>query len=212
MLETAAGDAITWRQRAILDGVLDTLPRAGARRLKIAGRPAAMDRLEESGAPEIQERAARITDAVEWSAAPAAGPRPLTVGEQALFARGRELYAEQCYACHQTDGKGMAGLAPPLRGSEWVLGPEERLVRIALHGVLGPIEVAGETYEMAPMPGHAQLPDRDIAALLTYVRRAWDHEVEPVAPATVARIRAAEAGHGSWTAESLKGVPAPGQK
>ena len=55
--------------------------------------------------------------------------------EAASFARGKALYTIICGACHQPHGNGQAGLAPPLRDSEWVLGSEQRLVRIVLHGL-----------------------------------------------------------------------------
>jgi hypothetical protein len=41
---------------------------------------------------------------------------------------------------------GQPGLAPPLADSEWVLGPDQRLARILLHGAEGPITVAGTDF------------------------------------------------------------------
>ncbi|NNE35105.1 MAG: dehydrogenase, partial [Rhodothermales bacterium] len=59
----------------------------------------------------------------------------------ALFRRGRELYDEDgyCGTCHQPDGKGLPAAGfPPLAGTEWVLGDEERLIKLVLKGLLGP--------------------------------------------------------------------------
>src|SRR6476646_1566108 len=64
---------------------------------------------------------------------------------------GRTQFQSYCAACHQYDGQGM-GDAPPLAGSPWVTGPESRLIRIVLHGVRGPMEVNGKTYDQE-MPG-----------------------------------------------------------
>src|SRR5438093_2640048 len=63
---------------------------------------------------------------------------PLTPEEQARFEAGKELYTITCGTCHQPTGLGQEGLAPPLLGSEWVIGSEQRLIRISLHGLRGP--------------------------------------------------------------------------
>ena len=68
------------------------------------------------------------------------------------IARGKELYEVSCGACHQADGKGKYGVASPLAASSWVVESEGRLVRIALHGVRGDIEVNGTVYNLE-MPG-----------------------------------------------------------
>ena len=46
----------------------------------------------------------------------------------------------------------MPGVYPPLAGSEWVLGSEERLIRIVLHGLKGPVKVKGLEFGAAAMP------------------------------------------------------------
>ncbi|HEV7403450.1 MAG TPA: HEAT repeat domain-containing protein [Chthoniobacteraceae bacterium] len=115
---------------------------------------------------------------------------PFTPEEQTRFAEGKILYTQICATCHQADGHGLAGLAPPLVNSEWAVGSHQRLVRIVLNGVAGPIPVAGRIYYME-MPALATLNDDQIAAILTYIRREWEHTGDPVAPAEVAEIRAA---------------------
>lgn len=117
---------------------------------------------------------------------------------------GKPVYMANCIACHQANGLGVPGAFPPLAGSEWVTGSEERLVRIVLHGLQGPIKVAGQDYNnvMAPLGG--VLKDEQIANVLSYVRQTWGNEAPDVEPATVARIRADTASHtGYWTAEQL---------
>jgi len=47
---------------------------------------------------------------------------------------GQEGYM-LCQACHGPDGNGMPNLAPPLAGSEWVLGPIDNLVRMQFRGL-----------------------------------------------------------------------------
>jgi mono/diheme cytochrome c family protein len=66
--------------------------------------------------------------------------------------KGRELFMTICAACHQRDGEGKNGVAPPLVGSEWALAPGGgRLVRIVLNGMTGPVRVHGKDWNL-PMP------------------------------------------------------------
>ena len=98
----------------------------------------------------------------------------------------------------------MMGEAPPLEGSAWVAGPENRLIRIVLHGLHGPIEVRGKSYNQE-MPGFAPiLTDADIASLLSYVRRRFGGASTPTSEAAVTQIRAANQGRIQyWTVPEL---------
>ena len=95
---------------------------------------------------------------------------------------GRVLVGElNCVACHQTTGKGLPGVFPPLDGSEWVIGDVRTIVNILLHGVNGEIEVMGATYKGA-MPAFKQLSDAELAAVTTYVRAEWSNKASPITP------------------------------
>lgn len=100
---------------------------------------------------------------------------------------GQRIFA-QCAACHQQNGQGLPGAFPPLDGARWAIGSEDRLIRIVLHGLVGPIEVKGESYN-GVMPAFPALDDADVAAVLTYVRQAWSNDASPVSPEDVARVR-----------------------
>jgi mono/diheme cytochrome c family protein/glucose/arabinose dehydrogenase len=134
------------------------------------------------------------------------GAPPLTAAQQQLVAAGRETYATLCAACHQPHGAGAVGVAPPLAGSDWVDAPPERLVRVVLHGLYGPIEVNSQRWNLH-MPGLAALDtmtDEHIAGVLSYVRRAWGNRAPPIDPALVAAVRKATAGRTlPWRAEEL---------
>jgi mono/diheme cytochrome c family protein len=94
-------------------------------------------------------------------------------GSSDAKAKGREIFLKICAACHQPDGNGKDGLAPPLVGSEWVLAPTgARLARIVLNGFKGPVRVAGKDYNIpAGMPPlRANLNDDQIAVVLSFVR------------------------------------------
>lgn len=120
--------------------------------------------------------------------------RPLTDAEQAQFQQGEALYA-LCAGCHQTNGQGMNGLAPALVGSMRVIGSAEVAAAIVLKGKEG----AG-----LAMPPLESLDDDAIAAVLTYVRRAWGHTAAPVTVAEIAATRSlVNDRRQAWTDESL---------
>jgi cbb3-type cytochrome c oxidase subunit III len=137
--------------------------------------------------------------AKQIAAKPAA---PITVAQGP---DGKTIYSTTCAACHQATGEGVEGTYPPLANSEWVNGDEAKVVRIVLHGLTGPVEVAGETYAGMMPPWGGVLKDPDIAAVLTYVRSSWGNKAAPITTAKVAAIRAATTSRAApWTAAELK--------
>lgn len=147
-----------------------------------------------------------------WTDAELRGQATVTeveVDESDAIAWGETLYngAAQCASCHGTDGLGVEGAYPPLAGTKWVTGDHERLIKIALHGVGGEMEVLGETYSNE-MPGQgALLNDREMAATLTYVRQAWGNNASPIYPDQVAKLREKHADrHEPWPASVLAAV------
>ena len=101
--------------------------------------------------------------------------------------------------CHQEDGMGLGDVYPPLAGSRWVTGNPERLVKIALHGLWGKIEVNGKIYDpekgVPPMTALGGMyNDKEIAAVLTYVRNSWGNTGSAVDENEVMGTRAATKG------------------
>ena len=119
----------------------------------------------------------------------------LTGVDKQQFLRGSEVYLRDghCTMCHQKDGNGLpAAQFPPLTGSEWVQGDEDRLIRLVLHGLIGPIEVKGVKYAgAAPMTPFKFLKDEEVADVLTFVRNAFGNKAPPVTPQAVQKVRAA---------------------
>jgi mono/diheme cytochrome c family protein len=135
-----------------------------------------------------------------WPGKPVTGPtvKPLTAEEQQRFAAGETQYRSTCSGCHQALGTGLAGVAKPLVGSPWVLGPPERVIRIVLHGKEG-------TMLMPPLG--TSLTNDQIAAVLTYVRRSWGNTASAIDAATVKEIRGNSTGRNRpWTEEELQRV------
>ncbi len=118
---------------------------------------------------------------------------------------GEAIYMTRCMSCHQTDGAGIAGVFPPLNGTEWVVGDKGRLIRIVLDGMMGETEVQGVVYSGAMPPWKTFMNDEEIAAVLTYIRNAWDNEASKVTPQEVGLVREATKDRASsWTAAELK--------
>ena len=120
----------------------------------------------------------------------------LTGKDRELFISGKAIYARDgfCSTCHQPDGGGLSASGfPPLVGTKWVLGNEERMIKIALNGIYGPMEINGKEYPgQVPMtPFQGMLNDDELAAVLTYVRNAFGNKASPISPEKVKAVREA---------------------
>lgn len=128
---------------------------------------------------------------------------------------GKKLFATQCVNCHQFSGQGVPGSYPPLAGSEWVLGPKQRLIRIVVFGLNGEVTVQGKTYTGAiPMPAYGKVPhggfnwrDDQIAAVLTYIRQDWGNKESAVTAEEVAEQRTKISRNKPWTIKELLEQP-----
>ena len=112
-----------------------------------------------------------------------------------LFKQGKEIYARDgyCNTCHQPNGKGLFSSGyPPLAGTKWVNGNEDRLIKLVLKGLLGPIEIDGKKYPgQVPMtPFEGLLNDTEVAAVLTYVRNSFGNQAPAIQPEKVKQVRA----------------------
>ncbi|HXE80874.1 MAG TPA: c-type cytochrome [Vicinamibacterales bacterium] len=164
--------------------------------------PAALLELASGSSRGLARRAALVLAALDWPGKPAMRPpvTPLSEEQKRAFAEGEKVYGAVCAACHQPDGRGREGVAPPLVGSKWVLGSPGLAARIVLNGKEG----SGAT-----MPGIA-LTDGQAAAVLTYVRRAWGHGASPVGTDLIREVRGASTGRARpWTETELEGVTQP---
>lgn len=127
-------------------------------------------------------------------------PKTLSPAEQKLYELGASVYQREshCATCHLTHGKGNGVVYPSLVGSAWVTGSEERLIKMALHGMWGKLTVHGKVYDPArgvpPMTAFRNLlKDDELAAVLTFVRNTWGNSASVIAPETVTKVRAATA-------------------
>jgi cytochrome c oxidase subunit 2 len=92
-----------------------------------------------------------------------------------MVARGEKVYAANCAACHQANGKG-AGPIKPLDGSAVVLDTDHaKQIAILLNGAAN-----------GAMPAWKQLSDTDLAAVASYTKNSWSNKTgQLVQPAEV---------------------------
>jgi mono/diheme cytochrome c family protein len=135
--------------------------------------------------PDLRAIAVYLKDVM----APARTATPLDK-DSAVMKAGRALYVANCAACHTGSGAGVTGLAPTLAASPVVQAAAvDTLLDVVLNGAQA---VATDTAPTAPaMPAFGwQLPDEQIAELLTYVRNDWGNAASAVDPSDVQRVRA----------------------
>ncbi len=96
-----------------------------------------------------------------------------------ILKRGEKVYAANCAACHQANGKG-AGPIKPLDGSAVVKDPDHaRQIQVLLHGAAN-----------GAMPSWKQLSDTDLAAVASYTKNAWSNKTgQLVQPAEIVAQR-----------------------
>jgi len=137
----------------------------------------------------VEETKAKMPkpEPVAQAAAPAAGGAPAEAAAEdpnkkwtadELKAKGEQVYAANCAACHQPTGKGMPPAFPALDGSKVATGPKAGHIGIVMNGKPGTA--------MAPF---ARLSDSEIAAVITYERTAWGNKADAVMPAEIKAAR-----------------------
>ncbi len=83
---------------------------------------------------------------------------------------------------------GVSGLNPPLKGTEYVTGDQERLLKIVLNGSNVGLVVNGSTYSNA-MPAFGMLSDEDIANVTSYIRKSFGNSAVSISADEVSAIR-----------------------
>ena len=105
------------------------------------------------------------------------------------MAAGAAIYFDNCAACHQSDGSGVAGMFAVLDGSNKVNSDDPTtVIRIILEGAQAkPTEARPTPFGMPAY--HWKLDDDQIADLVSYLRAAWRNRAGPIDAATVADLR-----------------------
>ncbi len=123
----------------------------------------------------------------------------LTAAEQKIYDMGREIYSRDAYCttCHQPNGLGLPGVYPALIGKDnpWISGSDERLIKIVLKGLWGPMPLHGQLFDpskgVPPMTGFGGLlNDEEVAAVLSYVRQSFGNDLPFINSTQVVKTRA----------------------
>lgn len=116
-------------------------------------------------------------------------PRIADLTKEIQIQKGKSVYMQTCFVCHQPAGEGVPNQIPPLAGSDFLkLNARDNIIRGVIAGRTGPIVVNGKPYNgtMVPM---SYLTDEQIANVLTYVLNSWGNSAEPFTVNEIARIR-----------------------
>ena len=100
---------------------------------------------------------------------------------------GQLIYTENCVSCHQVDGGGVQNMNPPLIKTTYILGDKKRIINIVLNG-LQHQDIDGDTYQNV-MPSFNFLSDKQVAAILTFVRNSFGNKASLVHESDVKNLR-----------------------
>ena len=102
--------------------------------------------------------------------------------------KGKKTYDRVCSPCHGADAKGITSFSPALSKSKIVLGPPNKLIRVMLRGSDELKNEPGHNNKNS-MPAQANLKDRRIANLLTYIRSNFGNKAPSIKADEVKLVR-----------------------
>ncbi|MEQ1860589.1 MAG: cytochrome c [Chthoniobacteraceae bacterium] len=144
-----------------------------------------------------------------------AGAPGATFDLKASVERGKSVYMQTCFACHQATGMGLPGAFPPLAGTDYTTGDVRRMIAMLLAGVNPPLTVNNVVY-VAPMPSPLLTfpilkEDGPMADVVNYVRNSFGNKDEKgVTPEFVGTVRKEFATRTTpWTEAELQNFPPP---
>jgi mono/diheme cytochrome c family protein/glucose/arabinose dehydrogenase len=157
-----------------------------------------LDDWSKAAAKVAKERLAGQAETVVAEHPTVPAPAHLSAEAKKQFLAGQKIYFRDglCATCHQPNGAGLDPAFPTLQKTPWVNGDPDRLIKLVLHGLTGPLEVGGKKYDgQVPMtPFGGMLQDEEIAAVLTFVRNHFGNQAEPITTEQVKAVRTATAG------------------
>jgi nitrite reductase (NO-forming) len=101
---------------------------------------------------------------------------------------GAGIFANNCQACHQASGEGVAEAFPPLAKSDFLNADKRRAIKTVVGGLEGKLTVNGAAFD-GVMPAWS-LPDEDLANVITYIYSSWGNSGQDVTPDEVKAVRA----------------------
>jgi nitrite reductase (NO-forming) len=133
-------------------------------------------------AKQVAALQAQVKDAIK------SDPKIAGLTKEIQIAKGKSVYMQTCFVCHQVNGEGIPGQIPPLANSDYLMADRFRAVRNILFGQTGEITVNGKPYTGTMIPLN-YLNDEDVANVVTYVVNSFGNSGDAVKPEEVRRIR-----------------------
>ena len=166
-----------------------------ARRIVAAAAALPVDEWSKHAVRTAGDRLAGLAEQVVAEHPVLPAPGHLSDDEKKQYLAGQEIYFRDghCTTCHQPNGQGLDPAFPSLAKSPWVNGNTERLIKLSLYGIMGPLELNGKKYDgSVPMtPFGGLLKDEELASVLTFVRNSFGNEAKAVTGGEVRRVREA---------------------
>jgi nitrite reductase (NO-forming) len=117
-------------------------------------------------------------------------PKIATLTKEIQIEKGRGVYMQTCFVCHQMNGEGVPAQIPPLAKSDYFAKmTDEEAIHIVIAGRTGEVIVNGKKYNGTMTPLN-YLTDDQIANVLTYVRNSFGNEGAAVSMSEVKKVRA----------------------
>ncbi len=91
---------------------------------------------------------------------------------------GKQIYMQNCFACHQSEGQGIPNAFPPLAKSDYLNADVNRAISAVVNGLSGEITVNGEKYNSVMT--RQMISSEEVANVLTYVYNSWGNSKKEV--------------------------------
>lgn len=100
---------------------------------------------------------------------------------------GKQVYMQNCFACHQSEGQGVENAFPPLAKSDYLNADVNRAIGAVVNGLSGEITVNGKQYNSV-MTRQMLSPD-EVANVLTYVYNSWGNSGKVITREMVTKVK-----------------------
>lgn len=136
-----------------------------------------------AAAKQVASLQAQVKEAIQTD------PKIAGLTKEIQMAKGKQVYMQTCFVCHQMEGEGIPNQIPPLAKADYLMSDKDRSIRTVLQGLSGEITVNGKKYNQIMVPLN-NLTDNEIADVLTYVRNSYGNSGDAVSANEVRKIRA----------------------
>lgn len=141
------------------------------------------------GSSRSEKRVAELEN--QMKEAIAKDPKIAGLTKEVQMEKGKRVYMQTCFACHQPTGLGLPGVFPPLAKADYLMADRDRAIRGIIKGQSGPMTINGKAYNGVMPP--VALNDEQIANVITYVQNSWGNTADATTVDHVRKVRAESA-------------------